>query len=136
MADFQRFGVFRGGVPLPRPRHRRKLDDNELPAFVAIAFDQLECAGSNQVLVVLFADALGRERAVATDQILVENFEFGNDISRHFSAATRQIFLRQHLALFHRRLVEGVDTDQLRSDDRLQHEVHQQFAETFLVDAR
>src|ERR1700742_3315358 len=47
-----------------------------------------------------------------------------------------QILLRQHLALFHRRLVEGVDAQKLSGDDRLQHEMHQQFAERLFVELR
>ena len=49
-------------------------------------------------------------------------------------AGQPQVLLRQHLALFDRRLVEGVDAEQVRGDDRLQHEVHQQFAEARLVE--
>ena len=52
----------------------------------------------------------------------------GDDGRRH------QILLRQHLALFHRRLVEGIDAEKMRGDDGLQHEMHQQLAEAFLVE--
>ena len=40
-----------------------------------------------------------------------------------------KVLARQHLALFHRRLIEGVDAQQIGGDDRLQHEMHQQRAE-------
>src|SRR5207244_7709851 len=48
---------------------------------------------------------------------------------RH-SPAAGQVPLRQHLALLDRRLVEGVDAEKVRRNDRLQHEVHQKLAET------
>ena len=51
------------------------------------------------------------------------------------SRTAGQIALRQHLALLDRRLVEGVDAEKLRGDDRLQHEMHEQFAEARLVEA-
>ena len=50
-------------------------------------------------------------------------------VTRSMAASRPSILLRQHLALFHRRLVEGVDAEQVRGDDGLQHEMHQQFAE-------
>src|SRR6185312_16718779 len=40
---------------------------------------------------------------------------------------------RQNLALLDRRLVEGVDAEQVGGDDRLQHEMHDKRAETALV---
>src|SRR6185295_5944331 len=54
--------------------------------------------------------------------------------ARLASAVPGQIPLRQHLAFFHRRLAERFDTEQMRRDDRLQHEMHQQFAEARLVE--
>src|SRR5262249_18905797 len=48
--------------------------------------------------------------------------------------APGQIALRQHLAFLDRRLVERVDVEEARGDDRLQHEMHQQFAEACLVE--
>src|SRR3954470_14846093 len=50
-------------------------------------------------------------------------------------STVRQILLRQHLAFFHRRLIERIDAKQMRGDDRLQHEVHQEFAQMLLVHA-
>src|SRR6185312_4810575 len=50
------------------------------------------------------------------------------------TASGCQIFLRQYLAFFHRRLVERIDAEQMRSNDRLQHEMHHQLAETFFVE--
>src|SRR5262249_41669742 len=44
------------------------------------------------------------------------------------SAAARQIFLRQRLAFLDRRLIERLDAEELRGDDRLQHEMHEQLA--------
>src|SRR5262245_55018043 len=46
---------------------------------------------------------------------------------------TRQICLRQHLAFLDGRLVERIDAEQVCRDDRLQHEMHEQFAEACLV---
>src|ERR1700681_2091633 len=45
-----------------------------------------------------------------------------------------QVALRQHLAFLDRRLVERIDAEQARRDDGLQHEVHEHFAEAFLVE--
>src|SRR5262245_17296979 len=50
------------------------------------------------------------------------------------SLASRQILLRQYLTFFHRRLVERIDAEQMRRDDRLQHEMHHQLAEAFLIE--
>src|SRR5262245_771043 len=50
------------------------------------------------------------------------------------TASGCQIFLRQYLAFFHRRLVERIDAEQMRGDDRLQHEMHHQLAEAFLIE--
>src|SRR5262249_36837134 len=49
------------------------------------------------------------------------------------SAAGGQILLRQHLPLLDRRLIERVDAEEMRGDDRLQHELHQQLTEARLV---
>src|SRR6185312_7657853 len=49
---------------------------------------------------------------------------------------TGQVFLRQYLALFHRRLIEGIDAEQMRGNDGFQHEMHQQFAEACFVELR
>src|SRR5262249_30225737 len=48
----------------------------------------------------------------------------------------RQILLRQHLAFFHRRLTESINAQEMRRDDGLEHEMHQQRAEAFLVEPR
>src|SRR5471030_2243103 len=48
--------------------------------------------------------------------------------------AARQVFLRQHFAFFHCRLIEGVEAEEVRGDDGLQHEMHQQFAQRRLVE--
>jgi hypothetical protein len=47
---------------------------------------------------------------------------------------TYQILLCEHFALFHRRLIERVHAEQMSGDDRLQHEMHHQFAERFLIE--
>src|SRR4051812_14092622 len=46
----------------------------------------------------------------------------------------RQIPLREHLAFFDGGLVERIDAEQMRGNDRFQHEVHQQFPEAALVE--
>src|SRR5262245_24881836 len=48
---------------------------------------------------------------------------------------TYQILLRKHFALFHRRLIKWVHAEQMGGDDRLQHEMHHQFAERFLIES-
>src|SRR5712691_12936433 len=53
-------------------------------------------------------------------------------MERH-SPAADEIPLRQHLALLHCRLVEGIDAEKVRGDDRLQHEMHEKLAEACLV---
>src|SRR6202035_3019009 len=50
------------------------------------------------------------------------------------SRPTREVLLRQHLALLNGRLIERIDADELRGDDRLQHEMHHQLAESWLVE--
>src|SRR5262245_45763017 len=50
------------------------------------------------------------------------------------SLRTDQILLRKHFALFHRQLIERVHAEQMRDNDRLQHEMHHQFAEGFLIE--
>src|SRR5476649_532536 len=45
-----------------------------------------------------------------------------------------EIALRQHLAFFHRRLVERIDAEEMRGDDCLQHEMHEQLAEACFVE--
>src|SRR6185312_90191 len=45
-----------------------------------------------------------------------------------------EIFLREDFALFDRRLVERIDPQKMRGDDRLQHEMHHQRAERTLVE--
>src|ERR1700676_1598813 len=45
-----------------------------------------------------------------------------------------KITLPQPLAFLDRRLVERIDAEQARRDDGLQHEVHEHFAEAFLVE--
>src|SRR5262245_65583017 len=50
------------------------------------------------------------------------------------SLASRQILLRQYLTFFHRRLVERIDAEQMRGNDRLQHEMHHQSTQAFLVE--
>src|SRR5512144_847502 len=50
------------------------------------------------------------------------------------TASGCQILLRQYLTFFHRRLVERVDAEQMRGDDRLQHEMHHQLAESLLIE--
>src|SRR5581483_4317945 len=47
-----------------------------------------------------------------------------------------EVFLRQHFPLFHGRLVERIDPEKMRGDDRLQHEMHHQRAERGLVKLR
>src|SRR5215813_13887008 len=49
--------------------------------------------------------------------------------------AAGQVALRQHLAFLDRRLVERVDAEKARGDDRLQHEMHEQLAEACFVEA-
>src|SRR5262245_22277665 len=46
--------------------------------------------------------------------------------------AAHQILLRQHLAFLDRRLIERIDAEEMRRDDRLQHEVHEQLAQRCL----
>src|SRR5690242_12117040 len=45
-----------------------------------------------------------------------------------------EILLRKHLAFFHRRLIERIDAEQVRGNDRFQHEMHHQLAETFFTE--
>src|SRR5262245_46263466 len=47
--------------------------------------------------------------------------------------AAGEILLRQYLAFLDCRLIERIDTEEVGRDDRLQHEVHEQFAEARLV---
>src|SRR5471030_2925151 len=62
------------------------------------------------------------------------SMEMASVTGRSMALAARQILLRQHLAFFHRRLIEGVEPEQMRGDDGLQHEMHQQFAQARLVE--
>src|SRR4029078_9139717 len=50
------------------------------------------------------------------------------------TASGCQILLRQNLTFFPRRLVERINAEQMRGDDRLQHEMHHQLAQAFLVE--
>src|SRR6185503_4441442 len=56
--------------------------------------------------------------------------------ARRRRLTTGQIPLRQHLAFFHRRLVECIDPGEMRGDHRLQHEVHHQRAKACLIKPR
>src|SRR5215468_3203211 len=49
-------------------------------------------------------------------------------------SGARQILLRQHLAFLDRRLIEGIDAEEVRRDDRLQHEMHEQLAQRCLLE--
>src|SRR5882672_2173307 len=57
-----------------------------------------------------------------------------NESRATISPAAGEILLRQHLAFFDRRLVERIDAEEVRRDDRLQHEMHEQLAEARLVE--
>src|SRR5690242_15442607 len=47
-----------------------------------------------------------------------------------------EIFLRENFALLDRRLIERIDPQKMRGDDRLQHEMHHQRAERALIQLR
>src|SRR5262245_42188367 len=53
---------------------------------------------------------------------------------RSGSPSLPEILLRQHLAFFHRGLIEGVHAEEPRGDDGLQHEMHEQLAQARLVE--
>src|SRR5450432_1664560 len=64
----------------------------------------------------------------------VSSIEMASVTGTSMALAARQIILRQHFAFFDRRLIEGVEAEQMRGDDRLQHEMHQQLAQRRLVE--
>src|SRR6185295_10588339 len=55
-------------------------------------------------------------------------------VIRIIQTSRHQIFFREYLAFFYRRLVKRVDAQKMRGDDRLQHEMHHQFAEGRLIE--
>src|SRR6185437_11213245 len=49
-------------------------------------------------------------------------------------SGTREILFRKHFAFFDRRLVESINSEKMRGDNRLQHEMHHKFAKGFFTE--
>src|SRR5215470_6609165 len=55
-------------------------------------------------------------------------------VIRIIPTSRHQIFFRKHLAFFHRRLIKRIDSQKMRGDDCLEHEMHHQLAEGRLIE--
>ncbi len=49
-------------------------------------------------------------------------------------SGTREILFRKHFAFFDSRLVESINSEKMRGDNRLQHEMHHKFAKGFFTE--
>src|SRR5581483_11001004 len=55
-ADFQRFRIFRRSIPFAGPVHAREFNDHEAPRRIALAFDHLNSAGTDDIAAAIGFD--------------------------------------------------------------------------------